>query len=68
MSLLQSTSLITSGVKSLKTGKLPDLSTTVTALSAAGVLSKDQATVVKAGLSLANTVETGTTPNLCNVS
>lgn len=68
MSLLQATSLITSGVKSLKTGKLPDLSTTVNALSASGVLSKDQATVVKAGLSLANTVETGTTPNLSIVT
>lgn len=68
MSLLQATSLITSGVKALKTGKLPDLSGTVNALSAAGVLSKDQATVVKAGLSLANTIETGTSPNLSLVA
>ena len=64
MSLLQATSLITSGVKALKTGKLPDLAGTVNALSSAGVLSKDEATVVKAGLSLANTIDTGIKPNL----
>jgi hypothetical protein len=68
MSLLQATSLITSGVKALKTDKLPDLSGTVNALSAAGVLSKDEATVVKAGLSLANTIERGTSPNLSIVT
>lgn len=68
MSLLQATGLITAGMKSLKTGKLPDLSTTVTALSAAGVLSKDEATVVKAGLSLANTIDKGATPNLSVVT
>jgi len=68
MSLLQATSLITSGVKSLKTGKLPDLASTVNALSSAGVLSKDEAKVVKAGLSLANTVAPGTSTNLSIVT
>jgi len=68
MSLLQATSLITSGVKSLKTGKLPDLSSTVNALSSAGVLSRDQAKAVKSGLSLANTIEQGKTPNLSAVT
>lgn len=68
MSLLQATSLITSAVKSVKTGKLPDLSSTVNALSSAGVLSKAQATAVKSGLSLANTIEQGKTPNLSAVT
>ena len=68
MSLLQATSLITSGVKAVKTGKLPDLSNTVTALSSAGILSKQEANAVKAGLSLANTAETGNTPSLSAVT
>ena len=68
MSLLQSTSLLTSGVKSLKTGALPDLSSTVTALSSAGVLTKDEATVVKAGLSIANSIESGHVPSLNTVT
>jgi len=68
MSLLQATSLITSAVKAVKTGKLPDLTSTVTALSSAGVLTKDEAKSVKAGLSLANTVETGQTPNISVVT
>lgn len=68
MSLLQSTSLLTSGVKSLKTGALPDLSGTVTALSSAGVLTKDEATVVKAGLSIANSIESGYVPSLNTVT
>jgi hypothetical protein len=68
MSLLQSTSLITSAIKSVKTGQLPDLSTTVTALAKEGILSKDEAVVVKAGLSMANGIETGTKPNLPIVS
>ena len=68
MSLLQATSLITSAVKSVKTGKLPDLSSTVNALSSAGVLSRDQAKAVKSGLSLANTIEQGKTPNLSAVT
>jgi len=68
MSLLQSTSLINSAVKSLKTGKLPDLATTVNALSSAGVLSKDEATVVKAGLNIANSIEAGHTPSLGSVT
>ena len=68
MSLLQATSLITSAVKSIKTGKLPDLSSTVTALSSAGVLTKDQATTVKSGLALANTIEAGKTPTLSTVT
>ena len=68
MSLLQSTSLLTSGVKSLKTGALPDLSSTVTALSSAGVLTKNEATVVKAGLSIANSIESGHVPSLNTVT
>jgi hypothetical protein len=68
MSLLQATSLITSAVKSVKTGKLPDLSSTVNALSSAGVLSRDQAKAVKSGLSLANTIEQGKTPSLSAVT
>ena len=68
MSLLQATSLITSAVKSVKTGKLPDLSSTVNALSSAGVLSRDQAKAVKSGISLANTIEQGKTPNLSAVT
>ena len=68
MSLLQATSLITSGVKSIKTGKLPDLTSTVNALSSAGVLSRDQAKAVKSGLSLANTIEQGKTPTLSAVT
>lgn len=64
MSLLQATSLITAGVKSLKTGKLPDLIPTVNALTSSGVLSKDESKIVKAGISLANSVETGTMVNL----
>lgn len=68
MSLLQATSLITTGVKSLKTGSLPDLSGTVTALSSAGVLTKDEATVVKAGLSIANSIEAGHVPTLGTVT
>jgi len=68
MSLLQATSLITSAVKAVKTGKLPDLSSTVNALSSAGVLSRDQAKAVKSGLSLANTIEQGKTPSLSAVT
>lgn len=68
MSLLQATSLITSAVKSVKTGKLPDLFSTVNALSSAGVLSRDQAKAVKSGLSLANTIEQGKTPSLSAVT
>ena len=68
MSLSQATSLITSGVKSLKTGTLPDLTGTVNALSSAGVLSRDEATVVKAGLNIANSIEAGHVPSLNTVT
>ena len=68
MSLLQATSLITSGVKTLKVGGLPDLTGTVNALSSAGILSKDEATIVKAGLSIANTIDQGTSVNLSMVA
>lgn len=64
MSLLQATSLITSATKAIKTGKLPDLKSTVGALTAAGVLTSSEAKLVNQGLSLGSTIASGTSPSL----
>jgi hypothetical protein len=68
MSLLQATSLLNSATKAVKTRSLPDLTSTVNALSSAGVISNSQATLVKSGLAIGNSISKGQTPSLSVVT
>jgi hypothetical protein len=64
MSLLQSRSLITTAISAYKNKKAPDLQTVVNVAAQVGVINRGQASAVKSGLRIADSLIKGKTPDI----